>query len=283
MPCSVSALQGISNMSNKSVSALRAEVLRKHRNAQNKMARLARSKGVVLRGTEHDVLRDRQRVSGYTRKQLAAYAAQLDAFNDRKNQYLRGAEKTIITSREFRKLKQAERDFNRRANEFFNRIKDIKLPAAVGGTGISIGDRLEMLNRSPDYFENRAGVTPFSKRYFNPKNIVGDKSVKKLTEMLRGSFGAEYINKHMSVSRNMAVKWAENMGMPDEFIERVQGLTDEQMLVWYHYTDAAEKMGIRYDSLHALGEKAASIAEDAEDSLMQSVSWAGGLDIGSTR
>ena len=262
-------------MVKKNVQQLRAEVMRKQRNAQSKMSRIARERGVHVRGTEYDVVRDSARVRRYNAAQLRAYERQLDEFNRRQTQFHAGASGTIITGRTMNRLKIAERDFNRRAQQQFEKIADIRLP----GSNMTIRQRQAMLNDVPEFFDNRVGAEPFAQRRFNARNINGEAAAEKLIASMKRASRADYLGSRMDRVRSGVESWIENMGMPDSFKNEVMQLSDEQLHVWYFYTDADAQMGMRYDQVNAFGSRAGEIAEQAEVDLIESLEWAKSINV----
>lgn len=116
---------------------LREAVLRQHRNAGRKVARLDKQ-GAGIAGTEFDPRRDVLKVSRYTRKQLLAYQRELSEFSRRGGGFVPMGDGKV-TVHEWDRFKAAEREVNRIRSDIFNRVKDVQVEGLDQTFGRVIG------------------------------------------------------------------------------------------------------------------------------------------------
>jgi hypothetical protein len=106
------------------------EVLRKQRNADKKVSRLERQKGIRIRNTDENPHMSPAELRGMTTNELRAHERRLDRFTDRSNQYLPGANNTPLRRSEWEKYKALEQKNNTRARSIEQALGDVKLPGS---------------------------------------------------------------------------------------------------------------------------------------------------------
>lgn len=169
-------------MASDRLAELRAQVRARQRAAGNKMSKMKRRSGASLAGTELDPRKSSANINKLNTRQLEAQLRRLDAFIDRKTQYV-GLAHGVVPKEKWKKLKEAERKSNEALTPLFKAADATKSP----GGDWSVVDKYMVLypNRRETYakrINNRTGLTYSA---LEPGDIYSPKALDKLIRRLK--------------------------------------------------------------------------------------------------
>lgn len=257
------------------INELRAEVMRRQKAAQRKVARLRRN-GVNLSGTPYDVRRDPANIKRYNARQLTKYLGELNNFTSRNNSFVGGVEGSPIKRNEWLKYKAVEKAYLQKANANFEAVKDTYIPLA----GTTVGDFETTMRPKPG--KGRGALRPLERlSELQPYQIVGERQLAKLRKSLEGKLSDRYLNKSLKFQKYQMLEAVKLFG-DIELLEKASALTDEQFDTLWNYTDAPRDLFSGYVNARLLStgggdEASANIHEDSADDTKQWIEWAAGL------
>lgn len=267
-------------MANPELERLRAEARRKHRSATRKISRLRRAADVELTGTQFDPRRSPKAIGRYNATQLKAYINQLETFNNRQTQFVRGARGSVITSAAWRQFQSAARKVSARNKREFGKIADVELP-----NGVTIRQRVAMTTpKHPTMGTNLAVNRPFEEIRKSPRGIMGDKGAIALAREMESRLGERWFSNRISNDRSSLSKMVAVMNRP-EILQQIDNLSDQQFNILWNYTGFADLLGVSYQSITdaMAGKDEPYFREAAEQSLRdvrELIEWAGTLNMG---
>jgi hypothetical protein len=267
---------------NSDIERLRADVRKAHRSTTNKISRLKRINDVEVSGTAIDPRRNPKVIGRYTRAQLLAYQAQLQAFNSRRTQYLRGARGTIVSKELFSEFERTKRRVNERNEREFARIAGIQLPRSAQ----TIEQRLRMLVKPAGYL----GVDLPATRPFdiigrsNPRGLMGDKGVRTQIAAMQSRLDPNWIHRKVERDRESFKKMAQIINKP-ALATAVDKLSSAQFNVLWNYTDFSNSVSLHYENMKSMlqGRDEAwydQIGGEVVDEAHALIEWASSLNLG---
>lgn len=264
--------------------SLRAEVARLRRATTRKVSRLKQRSGAQVSGTEFDPRRKPHVEGRYTQRQLATYRDQLQGFLSRKNQFVGGASGVPIPRSEWDRYKTAEKAYNAKVNEHFQRVADIELPAPIPHTrGETLGSRMERMTPSHRHLRNEVVNSPYDPLERSPRSVVSRDKLAKLIESLEAKMAPDYDERQAEASRDQFRRMADEIG-DAELKDRVDKLSDEQFDVLWNYTSFPWDLSLDYEVHRLLHEGKdrpflREAAENARKGFERLITWAGKLKV----
>ena len=233
-------------MANDELKRLRAEARARHNAATRKASRL-RSQGVEISGSAVDPRRELKKVSRYTQKQLQSYIASLNAFTDRKVQYVPSSHRAPIPRETWREYKKLEDALRVAAGKRLDAVSGIALPSG----GLTVGEHLSMLNKPVKRMYDFTGTTPDKVPKLIPQAVASEKALKKLIASTKAKLKPEHFEKQVSLGRSNAKKMLDDVGA-HELDKALDGLTDSQFNALWTYSPFIDQLKLMYGYAQAL-------------------------------
>ena len=222
------------------INELRAEVLRRQKAANAKVARLTR-KGVNISNTKFDVRRNTGLVGSYNKRQLSAYLDKLNSFVHRSNSFVAGDSGTPIRRSVWSQYRKAERRYNDHVERVSERVDSVKLRS-----GNTVGQRMSILSDKHNRGMGNASKVPFNKIKRHAGNVTSEKAALALARDLDRKRNRKTVQKNLSESRKQFAQMAKKIGDPD-LARRVSDLTDYQFDILWNYEGFASDVSQRYE------------------------------------
>lgn len=260
--------------------ALRAMANRRHRAATNKISRLKNDVGVNVSGTDVDPRRTRANIKNYTEKQLRSYINQLDNFVSRRTQFVPDAKRRPIPASQWREYQRLEKQYNEKISAQFARYRDVDL----GPSGMTVGQRMEMMTPRFPYMQDRAVNTPYTPLNRRSSNIGSQRALQRLTKDMRARLEEGHSSRELQAGREQFEKMAELLDAPG-LTRRVRNLSDSQFEALWKFTGFGTAISLGYDinqQLLAGNEKRwhGQVLESSMSAANELVKWAESLDLG---
>ena len=224
------------------LAALRAQVIRAHKNATRKVSRLRTQVGVDLSGSSADVRRSLSKVRKYNATQLTKYAAELQQFNSRGMQYVRGAGRQPISGDLWKRYQGAESRVHAMFNAQYEKYKDLKLPRGDE----TVNDRMWKMRPKHRAMANMAVNSMFDPVTRASKGVMSDKALVRLIGEQENKLKPEYISKRIAEHRDTVEKLMDVVG-DAKLGELVASLNDEQFFVLFEYSGFVESLSTWYE------------------------------------
>ena len=224
------------------LAALRAQVIRAHKNATRKVSRLRTQVGVDLSGSSADVRRPLSKVRKYNASQLTKYAAELQHFNSRGTQYVRGAGRQPIPGDLWKRYQGVESRVHAMFNAQYAKYKDLKLPRGDE----TVNDRMWKMRPKHRAMANMAVNSMFDPVKRASKGVMSDKALVRLIGEQENKLKPEYISKRIAEHRDTVEKLMDVVG-DAKLGELVASLNDEQFFVLFEYSGFVESLSTWYE------------------------------------
>lgn len=216
---------------------LRAEVEKKLKAVNNKIARTKRTTGANIAGSEFDPRRRSGVEKHYNAKQLSNYLVQLNDFMRRPNQFVAGAYGAPIPKGYFYGVYKK----NERAVEGNRKVRDETIGAIQTPIGWTISEfqKLAKTGGASRYGPHQA----FDR---SPSDVKDFASLQKLNKQLLKRLRPDYIPSEIAKGRNSVMQVAEFLG-DDQIANAIDNLSDYEFdLIWFG-TTFASRLFMYYD------------------------------------
>jgi len=265
-------------MANDDLKKLR-DAVRKRRNAVTaKENRIKRRTGVDIRGTNADPRRPLEVVNKYNRRQLQAYYNELDAFMDRGNGFVAGANNVPIPKIEWLKYKRLEQQYNSIGAMQFDKVAEIFIPTA----GMTIAQRDATI--VPDTLSAQGAIVnrPYSLIDRAPENVRDAEALKKLTAEMKKKVSQHFLPAQIKSAREQLGQMLTVIGNAD-LTKKANSLSDAQFNVLWNYTNFATNVsGIYFIMQKQAADSGdrwySSVVEDYSNDIRELFDWAGQID-----
>lgn len=254
--------------------ALRAEVRRRQKAANDKVYRLKR-RGIEVQNTGHDIRRDLSKTKTYNKTQLRAYIGQLNSFVDRKNAFVPGHKGVPIPARVWRENVREQQKLEAAGKQHYKLVKGFKLP----GQDARVKDRdKEIRSKRRAAMAGEAVARPYDMANRVSRMFTSDKAVEKLTRDLKRKNRPDYLPRTIKRQRGEMMSMLKEMGNLEQ-MERFAALTDFQFDVAFNYTSLATEASRGYAAARLMGTETeerfhAGILEDSGSELNEILGWA---------
>lgn len=221
------------------VNSLRAEAKRRRAAATAKAARVRRTTGANIAGTEYDPRKPHAAVNRMNSVQLRAYINKLNAFTSRGTQFVGLHGGAPVTRQEWNSfaVKQATIESMESAHD-----ADIGRYKAMGSDE-TVGQARARLH--PTAQGGRRG--PLNSTSFSPSDINGASALNRLDARLKKVMSPGYMQAQLKQGRSNVTEAFKQMGELS-LIEKLHELSDYQFDVLWYGTRFAEVTFARYES-----------------------------------
>lgn len=239
------------------IDRLRAEVKRLRRAVTRKVSRLKQAHDVFLSGTQFDPRRAPRSEARYSASQLRSYIHDLAGFVDRGNQFVGDAQRRPIPRSDWQRYKNLENQYNARVNEYFDRVKGVRLPS-----GETVAERMARVTPDHRQMGNPAVHAPFDPVERQPGNVASKAALDKLIDAMKKRLQPDYFEKKNREGMEQFEKMMDILN-DSELKEAVKGLNDEQFALLWNYTGFPTAISIQYEfALKALSAEQQSFERD---------------------
>lgn len=257
------------------INELRAEVARRRKAAQSKIARLRR-KGVRLEGSQFDVRRDPHRVGRYNSRQLQSYLGELNEFTQRRVQFVPGVEGTPIRAHVFKHAQRTANEYNAMVQKHEQDVSNIFIPKAGMTAGEFMRDVVGTRKRGKG-----GKVRPLTVEARNSFEFVSEDKIMKWRESMERKMRPNYLNDSIEKQKYKMYELIDHFG-DDKLSEIAKSLSSEQVNVLWNYTDAPRDMFNSYymarlTSTGKADDTFARIDEDSTSDVKDWLEWASNL------
>lgn len=221
------------------INRLRAEAKRRRAAVTAKAARIRRSTGANIAGSEFDPRKPHAAVQRMNSRQLRAYINRLNAFTDRSTQFvaLNGGAPAPRKAWESFASKQSAIEQMELSHE-----RDIGRYKAMGSDE-SVAQARARLH--PTAQGGRRG--PLNSTSFEPGDINNLSALNKLDARLKKVMSPGYMQKQLKQGRHNVIEALKQMGELG-LIEKLHSLTDYQFDVLWYGSRFAETVFLRYEN-----------------------------------
>ena len=235
--------------------ALRAQVARAERLVGAKASRILKGTGAAVAGSEFDPRRDSARTRGYNATQLRSYLAQLDAFRNPKVQFVGGAKGAPLPKHLWQRYLNIQTTYGGKVAEELGSVADVKLQS-----GQTVAEREATFMPEKRSALGRSANRPLGTVELEPGNIASVKALESLEDRLRRRINPNHVDRTLKYQRGTMVEMLERLGESD-LIKGAEGMTHKQFNVLWNYTDFADFLSQRYESV-----KHMNVAEEVRTS-----------------
>lgn len=256
-----------------SINDLRAEVLKRHKAANNKVNRLKRQ-GVELSGTVYDVRRDPANVRRYNARQLQSYLGQLNDFMRRGNQFVAGNEGVPIRRGVWERYKRTEREYMDFVNQHYAAVKDTFVPR--------LGFTVEEFDRKvrPKRDRGKGGIPRPLEMFpeISAAGVVSEDRLEAIRQSLNKKLRPGFVPDLAKRQKFQILQSVAAFGDPE--IDRLANdLTLDQVDTLFNYTDAPRDLFAAYRMAQLMAanqadEVDARILEDDRAEVLDWLKWA---------
>lgn len=255
------------------------DAVRKRRNAVTaKENSIKRRTGVDIKGTSADPRRPLDVVNKYNRAQLVAYYNELDAFMDRGNGFVAGANNTPIPRIEWLKYKKLEKQYNSIGAMQFDKIADIFIPTS----GMTIAQRDATI--LPDTLSAQGAIVnrPYSIIERSPENVRDAEALQKLIKEMEKKVSKHFLPEQIKSARKQLNQMLVTIGN-ESLTNQANSLSDEQFNVLWNYTNFATNVSGIYFIMQKQAADSndrwySSVVEDYSSDIRELFDWAGSLN-----
>lgn len=262
------------------LNAKRSQALHLTKRANHKISRLRTKADVEVAGSQYDVRASPKTIRRYTAKQLDAYNARLQQFNDRGTQFVGDVQRRPIPAGEWRDYKRAEVARRKHATEIYERHKNIPLP----GGNETVGQRRDKMRADRKLAGNPSVNDPYDPPVRSPKNIANRKALKTLTKDEKRKSGKGWDDKELKRQIGEFSKMVGRIGDAD-LAASVKKLTAGQFRTLWNDTNFATAVSSQYEIVKTdlISEEDKpwhiQIIQDAFTDARRLVDWAKKLDL----
>lgn len=257
------------------INELRAEVMRRQKAANAKIARLRR-KGVQIAGSEFDVRRDPNRVGRYNSRQLQSYLGELNEFTQRRVQFVPGSEGVPIRAHIFNHAQRTAREYNAMVRQHEEQVGDTFIPKAGMTANEFMRDVVGTRKRGKG-----GKVRPLTAEDRRSFEFVSEDKIVKWRESMERKMRPDYLKDTIEKQKYKMYELIDHFG-DDKLSELAKSLTNDQVNVLWNYTDAPRDMFNSYymarlTSTGKADDTFARIDEDSISDVKDWLEWAGTL------
>ncbi len=249
------------------VQRLRDEVKKARQRAGAKISR-NRQKGIEIGGTEADPRRNPALHKRYNAVQLRTYLRELNEFNSRNMQFVAGARGAPLERTAWARYKHAESRYNAVGAEHDAQVADIFIPTS----GMTIRERQSTIHPTAQgEFANR----PYSQVQLRPSQVPNGGALDKLIKEMQRRNSRNYLPGELKKSREQMKDMLNAIGHT-EFVERADGLSENQLDIMWNYTATARLVSLVYEMMKLRSSDSGGkerwhdrVVEDSENELRE--------------
>ena len=221
------------------VERLRQEARARRRAVTDKIGRQRRNNGANVAGSEFDPRRDPNVIKSYNGPQLRRYIAQMNAFMSRSNQFVGGDNGAPLP-------RSAVREYQRRVSQFQSQgearmagMADIE----IGPLGKTVS---EFRQGRAMRVRNAVVNSPYGSTIKDVGGIPSAKALDMLNKSMKDKLDSGFVPSKVKEGRSQLISALSIMG-ENEFIDKVNELSDYQFEVLWFGTSFADTAFLKYD------------------------------------
>lgn len=256
--------------------SLHDELHRLRRAVTRKISRIKSNTDIHLSGTRLDPRRSASSISNMAPPQLREYAAEMNRFLSRSNQYVPDSQMRPMPKQEWREYKRLENEWNKRVQSHMQGISSIVLPS-----GKTVAQREAELRPMHQAMANPAVNGP-KEIERESTAVAGSSKLKALTEGMRKRLDSDYFDRLNDTGRETLDKMMSVIG-DDSLAQDVKQLTPQQFEVLWNWTPFTTSVSLQYElamkELSARDKEtwAGTVLDNAVKEAKNYVTWARGL------
>lgn len=218
------------------VNNLRDEARKRQKAVAAKIARIKKTTGADVNGSEFDPRRDASLIKRYNARQLNTYIGELNNFMRRPNQFVGGVKGAPIPRGQYLRYKQAEAEY-----EKARLAHDESVGSVVTPTGMTVRQNKAAIPETT----GSAVYGPYRKFDRNASDFTSANAVELLRKDLLNRATPDFLSSKIQQGRGNLKKVLIILG-EYEYVDRIDKLTDYQFdLLWYG-TTVAESVFMQY-------------------------------------
>jgi hypothetical protein len=222
-------------MASEDAKKLRAEVQRKLKSVNAKIARTKRNTGANIEGSQFDPRRRAGIEKNYNARQLNSYLNELSSFMRRTNQFVAGQQGPIRRGK-MNLYKKIEDEYNAAGKAHHESMDNIVAPS-----GFTLQQERNLVvgtKASPKY----GPYMPYNRE---PGQIVNDAAIDKLIASMNKALKVDYLSKSLRKSKEVLIDTLTKMEEP-EMINAINQMSEYQFDVLWNGTNFAEGTFLKY-------------------------------------
>lgn len=220
---------------------LRAEVQRRLRSVNNKIARTKRTSGANIAGTEFDPRRRTGIEKNYNAKQLRGYLENLNQFMQRSNQFVAGAKGAPLRKGYFQRVYKPNEALHNQVLEQHDRImSQVKTPS-----GMSVREYAGVVPQAG----GASNYGPYTKFNREPGDIKNQRALEKLNADMVRMLKPQFMEGKVQQGKENLEKAILTIGKP-ELIDAMNELSDFQFEAMWFGSNFAEAVFQKYDLMN---------------------------------
>lgn len=221
------------------VERLRALAKARRSAVTNKIGRTKRVNGADVSGSEFDPRRDHNAIKRYNGPQLKRYIAELDSFMARGNQFVRGDEGAPLPRAQARVYQNNVKRFQSQGEARIAAMAKIEI------TPIGLNVEEFRANRAMRV-RNAVVNSPYGSSIKDVGGVTSAKALDILNKDMKAKLDPDYLPGKVKEGRESLVKALNIMG-ENEFVQKVNELSDWQFEVLWFGTSFADTAFLKYD------------------------------------
>ena len=226
------------SQNDESLQDLRARVARLEKNAGRKAARIKRTVGAVIAGSEFDPRKEKGKAAKMRRRDLETYARRLSAFNSRSTQFEAGVRGAPLPRKGFQKLISVEQQARDAAEAKLKPLRNERLPGPGTET---VGQRMDKIRTDHPTAMNMSYIPPIHK----PFNIKDAQALDKLTKANQKRMSPAFAKAEHKRAQKEFLKMVE-VFRSESLKKDVLALTYGQFDVLWNFTRFADATSLGY-------------------------------------
>lgn len=264
--------------SNEELDSLRSQAKLYQRRVGNKISRLKSKAGVDIAHSKLDPRRNWDTVKKYNSRQLKAYNARLETFQERATQFVPDAHGRAMRSSVMDSYKAKERKWNEKVDKTFAKVADIQLP----GTKFTVAEREAQL--TPKHRVANPVINKPRKYDLKSSQIDSEKALKELSKNMDKRLKSDWFAKESALAKQLFIdKLAPVIG-DAKLAADIQGMSDYRFGLMWRYSGFAE---IEFHEYHMMKSQqdeqgiafSTEIFDQKKAQAREAVDWAGALDL----
>lgn len=220
------------------INDLRRLALLRHRAATRKISRIKSGNGVEVSGSDYDPRKSLDFIRSASSRQLESYVRKLDAFNDRRIQFVPDAQFRPIKKSLWQEYQAAEAKRNAAVDVNYEEFKNIPigpLSDPKKGTVTTVDDRMRQITPLHAHMANMEAESPYKKRNLSSTSVYSESKLQKLIKLRKQQSTTEHQKEVLKSQRDASMAMAIVIGELD-IQEGLASLSNKQFALVWRYT-----------------------------------------------
>lgn len=238
----------------------------RHKAVTKKISRINKTSGAKVSGSGYDPRKPLSVVRNYNSRELAVYTKKLDAFVDRKVQFVPDARSRPMPIKDWKSYKASEAVVNNINQAKYSKVRKIKLP-----NGFTVEQQLSMTDTIHPQMQNPASDS--SHRPTNRKSRTAA-SLQKLHELemnMKKRATPKYQADKLATSRESLKTMLESVDPTGAIQARVSKMSNKQFeLLWNYSGTFANSISLSYVLLQKMFEDGKNMSPESRAAYLDS-------------